>query len=94
MRESFKPLRKRIGVVTLLMACLLMVGWVRSPSFHDEVSFNGTELTESLSSHLGCIYWLRLRYHRSDNLPFVKAMQLAMHAQLVQLRYGKSKILT
>ncbi|WP_010582806.1 hypothetical protein [Schlesneria paludicola] len=30
MREYFKPLRRKLGVVTLLMACLFAVGWVRS----------------------------------------------------------------
>ena len=30
MREFFKPWRRKIGVVTLVMACVLMAGWVRS----------------------------------------------------------------
>jgi hypothetical protein len=30
MREFFKGWRRKVGVVTLAMACVLMVGWVRS----------------------------------------------------------------
>jgi len=31
MGEYFKPMRRKIGVLTLVMACVLMVGWIRSP---------------------------------------------------------------
>lgn len=30
MREFFRPRRRKVGVCTLLMACLLVAGWVRS----------------------------------------------------------------
>src|SRR5262249_50446664 len=29
MSSYFKPLRRKIGVLTLVMACVLMVGWIR-----------------------------------------------------------------
>ena len=35
MGEFFKPWRRRIGVVTLILACVLMVGWLRSLSTQD-----------------------------------------------------------
>jgi len=35
MREFFHGWRRKIGVVTLVMACVLMVGWVRSPETCD-----------------------------------------------------------
>jgi len=38
MGEFFKGLRRRIGIVTLLMACVFMGGWIRSPHHCD--SFN------------------------------------------------------
>ena len=37
MREFFKPLRRKIGVVTLVIACVLVLGWVRSFSLTDFV---------------------------------------------------------
>jgi hypothetical protein len=30
MREFFKPLRRKIGVLTLVLACVFAAGWVRS----------------------------------------------------------------
>ena len=30
MSDYFKPLRRKVGLVTLAMACLLTAGWVRS----------------------------------------------------------------
>jgi len=40
MGEYFKPRRRKFGVITLLMACVLMVGWVRSNFFKDELWFS------------------------------------------------------
>ena len=35
MGEFFKPWRRRIGLVALILACVLMVGWLRSLSTQD-----------------------------------------------------------
>ncbi len=35
MTTYFKPLRQKVGVVTLAISCLLMSGWVRSQSMQD-----------------------------------------------------------
>ena len=40
MPTYFKPLRRKIGVVTLVMACVLMAGWVRSLSRCDTLFLN------------------------------------------------------
>ena len=37
MREFFKPLRRRIGIVTLALACVFMAGWVRSVSLLEDI---------------------------------------------------------
>jgi len=37
MGEFFKPWRRKIGVVTLVLACVFMGGWVRSYSFTDQL---------------------------------------------------------
>lgn len=46
MSEFFKPWRRKIGVVTLVMACALMAGWVRS-----SVKFDGIEIISSKSKY-------------------------------------------
>jgi len=40
MYEFFKGWRRKIGVVTLMMACVFMAGWVRSQFCGDVVTFN------------------------------------------------------
>ena len=37
MLNFFKPWRRKAGCVTLVMACVLMVGWVRSFFLNDEL---------------------------------------------------------
>lgn len=37
MWSYFKPLRRKIGVVTLVVACVFMAGWVRSQFAYDTV---------------------------------------------------------
>ena len=39
MRDYFKPLRRKLGVVTLIIACVFLTGWVRSQSSYDELKF-------------------------------------------------------
>ena len=37
MREFFRGWRRKLGVLTLLMACVFAAGWVRSYSIHDMI---------------------------------------------------------
>ena len=39
MGSYFKPLRRKLGAVTLVLACLSVVGWVRSLSMLDVLTF-------------------------------------------------------
>ena len=39
MREFFRGWRRKVGVVTLLMACVFMSGWVRSRAISDNLRF-------------------------------------------------------
>lgn len=41
MTTYFKPLRRKVGVVTLVVACLVSMGWVRSSGGLDIVYING-----------------------------------------------------
>ena len=56
MGEFFKPIRRKFGVVTLLMACLLMAGWLRSFSISDDVVFANNQWV----SVKGSLFWQRL----------------------------------
>jgi len=47
----FKPWRRKIGMITLVLACLSAAGWARSISVEDVFSFGGRQLR----SHSGLI---------------------------------------
>ena len=55
MREFFRPLRRKIGVVTLELACLFMAGWTRSYSVADMII--GEEAGFIFESVSGRIEW-------------------------------------
>jgi hypothetical protein len=42
MREFFKPLRRLVGVATLVMACVFAFAWVRSLHWIDRIIVLGT----------------------------------------------------
>lgn len=44
MREFFKPCRRKIGCVTLVMACVAMCGWVRGHIVEDSIEWGDAVL--------------------------------------------------
>lgn len=58
MCDFFKPWRRKIGVATLVMACVFAAGWVRSFYFMDAVGFDRDDNTsETFHSDRGQIIW-------------------------------------
>lgn len=47
----FKPLRRKFGMVTLLMACVLMCTWFRNQNDYHEYVFHGENEPPSLVKH-------------------------------------------
>ena len=63
------PWRRRIGLVTLLMACMAMAGWVRSRSYGESVHFPGFPGTsECLVSVDSSILWVTCEPGFSEGL--------------------------
>ena len=62
MGEFFKPWRRKAGLLTLVMALMLMAGWVRSPFVTDMIAYskevNSVDYWFSADSRLG---WFGLR---------------------------------
>ena len=59
MREFFNPWRRKIGAVTLVMACVFMAGWVRSRTTCDFMSFFSSDrraLHDLSSTRMGLMY--------------------------------------
>ncbi len=75
MGDYIKPWRRKIGVVTLVLACLLMVGWLRSVAFHDEVRFHTwTDRTDGLVSTDSSIGWESrsgFEFHNKQSTPLM-----------------------
>jgi hypothetical protein len=59
MGDFFKGWRRKIGLLTLVMACVFAAGWVRSLSIHDGVSIPMDSCMYSLWSGRGVIAWGR-----------------------------------
>ena len=61
MTPCFKPWRRTIGIAMLVMACVLMAGWVRSFQWTDKVTPHANndirKRFDFLASHQGGIEW-------------------------------------
>ena len=53
MGEYFKPWRRKIGVVTLVMACVFAGAWVRSILVHDVIRIGPGNVECIIVSHAG-----------------------------------------
>jgi hypothetical protein len=75
MRDDFKPLRRKIGLITLVMACLFAAGWVRSGMFVDIITVpSGPHTMDSAYSVLGGLFWVRFREIPMAKLPPTKTV--------------------
>ena len=60
MGDIFKGWRRKIGVLTLVLACAFMIGWVRSVFCEDVltlINFPRQWAVDSLSGHFGLFTW-------------------------------------
>jgi hypothetical protein len=57
MPNYFKPLRQKIGVLTLGLACLFMAGWVRSLTLLDMLELPGRSKMYTLASMDSSLGW-------------------------------------
>jgi hypothetical protein len=55
MGDYFKPWRRKIGVVTLVMACVFTAAWVRSQTLRDRISLG----KHSVQSYSGGVAWMQ-----------------------------------
>lgn len=86
MREFFKPWRQKLGCVTLLMACVVMAGWVRSSSYCDFVSLLRTDkqlLREFGSSRMGLSY---TAYFQDFSQSPLTSVSFATQAKIIMRR--------
>jgi len=55
----FQPLRRKIGMMILLTACVVMMGWVRSLTYTDEIQvFLGQNTVHQLISNKSGLAWV------------------------------------
>ena len=62
MGEYFKPWRRKIGVLTLLLACMFAAGWARSLIVIDLINFPTGRETAIAFSSTGCSINIRAGY--------------------------------
>lgn len=58
MREFFRPLRRKLGVLTLLVACGVTAGWLRSTFYEDRffINLSGKSINRIISSPEGIAF--------------------------------------
>ena len=59
MREVFKGWRRKVGVVTLVMALILMAAWLRSFAIRDTLRIPTQESSHYFRSVTGSLQWRR-----------------------------------
>ena len=70
MREFFQGWRRKAGLVTLAMACLLTVGWMRSRVYSDSITlYHDDRASDFLVSFQGGIKWVATSQGRAGPLP-------------------------
>ena len=57
MREFFRGRKRKLGCLTLLMACIFVASWVRSLRIKDEVVIQHEEPTHVFVTHDGYFRW-------------------------------------
>jgi len=68
MTAYFKPLRRKIGGVTLVVACVFGAGWVRSCRLDDAIRFNWRERRQLARSAEGDLSWHSWKRRQNDSL--------------------------
>lgn len=61
MNSYFKPFRRKLGVIAVVMGCVFAAGWVRSLSRYDHYMFPGKQTNDWLVSNRQQIGWMRWR---------------------------------
>jgi hypothetical protein len=70
MRDFFKGWRRKVGCVTLVMACAVATGWLRSMLTDDYIAaFNRTFCSSNGKFYLGPHFSLDWRYFAWDSGP-------------------------
>ena len=60
MGSDFKPWQRKLGVLTLVVACVFAIGWVRSLTIDDAVSVGGPDAYHVWISKSGTFRWGKL----------------------------------
>lgn len=71
MREFFRGWKRKVGVVTLVIACQFMVGWLRSIYYEDSVLIRtGSRTMVAFETESGSIRWAIITF--PDRIRFLK----------------------
>lgn len=59
MREFLRGWRRKVGSITLMMACVFMLGWIRSLFLQDQLILPRQGYVHVLTSMNGALSWVR-----------------------------------
>lgn len=78
MRDFFRGWRRKLGCVTLLLACVFTAAWLRHAFVTDHLDYSvGPDVADSWISADNCLFWIRnridrkkySRYHPKEMMP-------------------------
>lgn len=70
MREFFRGWKRKLGVLTLVLACMFAAGWIRSRSFSEGVlHFDGGRRSIAMFSHRSAIHIQQVNYQQPAARP-------------------------
>lgn len=92
MREFFKGWRRKLGCVTLVIACVLAAGWIRSLTQHEGISFRTGQMSDqSVISFQSAINWCWLDGSTDlDNFPSLHWSSVPHSRDLMVINPGRT----
>lgn len=89
----FKPLRRKIGLVTLALACVLAAGWVRSQYLLDTAGFVRGIWRSDFTSQNGKLWLIYVTYDRPRESGFlIDSTRIYVPQDLADLPARQSKL--
>lgn len=72
MGDFFRAYKRKVGVVTLGLACVLAVGWIRSQICEDRVRISIGNTVHTFESGRDNVHWSKSRFRHGTENPRVE----------------------
>src|SRR5438105_3724804 len=91
MRDFFKGWRRKIGVLTLVMACVCMAAWVRSYSAEDKAWIPFQTSIRTVRTCRGCLHLCYANCESDSKVALTSVNQIPQDVSLIETADGKKR---